>query len=878
MANTRNVTKGGAAAVPSAAPDPLRELERGVARVRAEIALYWLGFALEALAAGVLTYAVAWGVADVLCDLAPDTHRVVRALFFGLAAAGAAGLAVLAWRRIPDRGAIATRMEAREPAFEGSLLAAVQALEEPERVPAAVAWISAQRASEVLRVTGAAPIRPRVRRTPLHLWLFGTMIAILAAAGFFGPRFFQAFLRGFFPEDPAVFAPELALEVRPGNVEVAEGDNIAVEALLRGGAAAAVLLQVRDEDGEAGPAPEEHALARDASAGDTQSECWSGVLGLVARPRLYRVVAYVRDPGRVMPWTFASPWYRATPVRRARLLGLDVLVEPPEYSGGAPRLWKDPERVQVLARSTVTVLARAAPARDLNAGVLSAPGGLELPMNRLLGDGGEAAYRAGFVADRPGTLRLRVEPATGLEKDEGRDGLLEAALLLEIVQDLPPDAEAAIPEGAEAEALGLPVQLRLADDIGLVSARLVVKALPAGEGGDPAVAGKELSYKIPLDGSPKKVQARWYLPAQGLGDLLSRSFAYRVEATDGARPLAQTTQSPWQRWEPGSNDSSPQNGMLEQQGRRGRRQLARKDAFSKIPDLTPEQLAQLGAQGGLGGAGPGGGSGEERPKELVRPKAERLKGRDPADLGGDDSGGEAKGEQPKSGSENGKGEGTGEKSGEGKGGQGDREGKGNGTGEGERGSGEPGAGGAGGGGSGGGEGNNYERPEGLAQDAQGKRGNKGGGGGSSRGGSGQGGTGDGGAKEGPTPRDGGLKTGDERGRNSPEMTPPDLETLARMKNCSLDEAKAYAQRAGIEVANTGFGKEGGAERVLGVAESNNRRDGSFDLQTPQTLPAAKKLPEKAAPRPPQAPGAVRLEEIEPLYRPWVQGYFRQLRE
>ena len=70
----------------------------------------------------------------------------------------------------------------------------------------------------------------------------------------------------------------------------------------------------------------------------------------------------------------------------------------------------------------------------------------------------------------------------------------------------------------------------------------------------------------------------------------------------------------------------------------------------------------------------------------------------------------------------------------------------------------------------------------------------------------------------------------------------------------------------------------GAERVLGVAESNNRRDGSFDLLTPQALPAAKKAPEKAAPKPPQAPGAVRLEEIEPLYRPWVQGYFRQLRE
>lgn len=858
-------------AVPAAAPDPLRELDRGVARVRGEIALYWLGFALEVLAAGVLTYAVAWGVADVLWDLAPDTHRVLRALFFALAAAGAAGLAVLAWRRIPDRGTIATRMEAREPAFEGSLLAAVQALEDPDHVPAAVAWISAQRASEVLRETGAAPIRPSVRRTPLHLWLFGAMIAILAAAGLFGPRFFQAFLRGFFPEDPAVFAPELAIEVRPGNVAVVEGENISVETLLHGDTASAVLVQVRDEDGEAGPAPEEHALARDDSATDTQSERWSGGLGLVARPRLYRVVAYVRDPGRVMPWTFVSPWYRATPVRRARLLGVDVLVEPPAYSRSAPRLWKDPERIQVLSRSTVTLLARAAPVRDLGDGMLSAPGGLELPMNRMPGDGGEAAYRAGFVADRPGTLRLRIEPAPGREERDSSDGALEAALLLEIVQDLPPEAEASIPEGAEIEALGLPVQLRLADDIGLVSARLVVKALPAGEGGDPAVAGKEISYKIPFDGSPKKVQERWYLPAQGLGDLLARGFAYRVEATDGARPLAQTTQCPWQRWAPGSNDSSPQNGMLEQQTRRGRRQLARKDAFSKIPDLTPEQLAQLG---GIGNAGD---SSEDRPKELVRDKAERLEGRDPAELGVDDADGEKQDGDKARAQDN---KGGGENSGEGAGGKSDseREGKGSGTGEGERGSGEPGAAGAGGGGSGGGEGSNYERPEGLSQDAQGKRANKGGGGGSSRGGSGQGGTGDGGAKDGPTPRDGGLKTGRERGRGSPEMTPPDLETLARMKNCSLDEAKAYAQRAGIEVANTGFGKEGGAERVLGVAESNNRRDGSFDLQTPQALPAAQKAPEKAAPKPPQAPGAVRLEEVDPPYRPWVQGYFRHLRE
>ena len=82
MSNPSGPSVAKAAPAASSAPDPLRELGRAVNAVRGEIALYWFGFALEVLFAGVLTYLVAWGTADVWWDLAPGTHRVLRAVFF----------------------------------------------------------------------------------------------------------------------------------------------------------------------------------------------------------------------------------------------------------------------------------------------------------------------------------------------------------------------------------------------------------------------------------------------------------------------------------------------------------------------------------------------------------------------------------------------------------------------------------------------------------------------------------------------------------------------------------------------------------------------------------------------------------------------------
>jgi hypothetical protein len=476
---------------------------------------------------------------------------------------------------------------------------------------------------------------------------------------------------------------------------------------------------------------------------------------------------------------------------------------------------------------------------------------------------------------------------------------LQTLLPLTVVLDQPPEAEATIPEAAQVEG-GLPVDLCLRDDFGLRAARLVLKPILP-EAGPPVLElpGEE-AYEIPLAPGQRVLAERRILPLQGLGTWLGMGFQYRVEATDNCVPAGQTGYSPWRRYEAArkGRPAPEQTALLEASRRARPRSLLRPDALSRIPDFTPDELAQLGDVG----------RGQPASQQLQRPATKRLEdgsqagaGAPAGGAGGQASAGarDAAGGQgydlprglpqegsPASGSS---GAGGGEAGGSaGKGGKGEPTAKsgdasasaGPGAGRGGEAGGSAGKGGkgeptakggdasasAGPGAGRGGEGRQGEgqpqTPGGAAGDAQEQ--DAGPGGQVPSGASGPGGA---------QPRDGGPKTGRETGPGEPEMAPPDLQTLARMKEISLEEARLYAQKLGLAAAQTGFGVS--PTEPAPVRPGPARRWELGSLRVEPDAPQRKGEPGEAPPARPAVPKP-RLAEIDPSYRPLVEAYFRRM--
>ena len=875
---------------------PLAEVARFLFAAQAGILSYWALFALELLVAGGITALALWGLADLLAEFSPGTQRLIRAAYLIGAFLAAASLLAVVVRQARRRSELALWMEAREPAFDGHLLAAAEALESPARVPPAVAVIAAERALEILKVTGARPIHPRLPWTLAHFWLLGAMAVTLLAALSFGPAFFQAFVRGLFPASAveAVLAIRF-LEVQPGQAQSIAGDALPVEALLSGTRAGAVYVQVRALQDEAGPAPVEHALfpVPEAQAGDR----WRGSLGVLHKDSVYRLVAYdAADLGvRRHPRVYSTEWYPVCVRPRAGLREFSVWVEAPGYTGYRPYGRSHPTSVQALAQSEITVLLGAAPAGDLGTGHAELPGGRPAALDRLYEKEGLAYYRMRFTAERSGILRLQLGPA-----EESRTGV-RTALAVIVVQDLAPEADAVIPADALPGPGGLPVDLRVNDDIGLTSARLILRPLPPEEGADPSEVVREIAYEIPLpQKSRREVHERWILPAQGLEAWLAAGFLYQVEAMDGAAPIAQTGRSLLRRWDPkrAGRPHTEQAGLLEAPPKHSTRSLTRPNAFGKIPNPNPNELAQLGD--------PGAGT---RPKQLQRPNAERLDsgGKSSAGAGSAGAGAQASGakkssgagsaNKPQDGYENAQalpraekpepptphaGEGQATPGPDGKESSKPEDSAGKRPPEGERKTEEPGAKGkAGRGGTGatdgssGGPGEEEKR----AESGSSSQGDPGAGSPSQAGSADEGaGTGPGtqpgtGGAGGQTPRDGGLKSGKEVGTGSGKMAPPDLQTLARMKGLSTEEARRYLEQKGIGLVRTDFGKASPIGGRLSDVQPANASARLFAMATP-TVPKKGGLG-STSPLPGGSPQA-RLSTIDPLYYPIVEGYFKRM--
>lgn len=859
-----------AASLPSVSrpppPSTLGALERRVTRLQTLVASWRLLWGFECLlAVGLLVLALV-GMADQLVRFDQDSLCKFSMIWWGSGLLVLIGLGVWVWRHTPGRGLLALHLEARERAYAGHLLTAVEALERPGEVPAALAEFSAEQSWRVLKQMPSRSVCPSLHWRAAHLALTGSVAVLVLGFGLFGVGYWRSVWDAAFPGPSAASAAaQLNLtEVRPGNAEIGEGESLAVEALCEGTMAGSLVLQVRDANGR-------RPVERELKAGEAGA--WQGRIDDVRKPCQYRVVAFGNaSAARRAAAATTSTWFNVSLRPAQALRSVAVLVEPPAYTALPAHWMNDPEMIEAPAQSAITLLIKAVPASGLSVAHAEVPGGGSVRLDRLADEGGVAQFRLRFVPERSGLLRLGIAAAQKERAD------VQTLLPISLVGDRVPDVAARIPDGALADAEGLPVDLCARDDYGLTAARLVVRRLREGVELSQE-ATRETRFDVPLSGGIRALDERWIIPHEGLDEWLSTGFEYRLEAEDNAQPKGQLAQSPWLRYEPHkrSQAQAEPSGLFDPPKQRRPRQLARGNALSNLPNPTPEELAQMK---GLG-------DGVDAPRQLRRPQAERLddgaRGSGSGSSGG--GGGKASGapksgekdrydlpqglpkdqekEKPKPGGETGKAAGGKDK------GQDRGQGQGQAQGKGEPEGGEPRSGQhqpkdkEEGPGKGEGQGTSQNGPKtaegGDEEDAGGALGSS----------QTQPGSGPGGRQE----RDGGPKTGREAGAGSGPMAPPDVATLARMKGLTPEEAEAYARQHGIAAPASGFGARTGGRTPRAGEQGIRQEMGRFAVK--EAAAVGSRANTDAA----QSKGesVVRLSwgEIDPVYQPSVEGYFQR---
>lgn len=854
-------------------PPPLvvGALERRLTRIRAGVACWRLLWGLEYLCAGGMTVLALVALTDQVTRIDQDTLCTLSMVMWACAAAVLIGVCGWVWRRTPGRGLLALQLEARERAYAGHLLTAVESMERPDEVPPALAEISAEHSWRLLRPMPFRSIAPPMRWRGAHGTLAFSIAILVLGLGLFGVGYWRSVLDVAFPGASAwSVATQLSwIEVRPGDAAIEEGESLAIEARCEGALAGGLAVQVREAPGR--PTSVRPLQMNDAGA-------WLGHIDLLRKPCEYRVVAFgSASAARRGAQAAASRWFQVRLRPGQAVRGVAALIEPPAYTG-LPAYWiKEAELLEAPDQSVVTLLVEAVPATGLAEGHAQVPGGASLPFDRLADHLGAAQFCLRFQPERSGVLRLTIASSRKARAD------LQALLPIRLIGDRTPVVAARIPDGAAPDAEGLPVDLRAQDDYGLASLRLAVRPFP--EGAELTAEGKrEWRFAVPVTHGTRNLDERWVIPNEGLDEWFATGFEYRLEAEDSAQPRAQQAQSSWLRYEPHKRSPSQAEpgGLFDPPKQRRPRQLARGNAFSHLPNPSPEELAHMK---GLG-------DGVDAPKQLRRPQAERLGDGTPASGGGSNrasGGGKAGGEAgsaekdrydlpqgpPK---EHGK---------EGPPPTGDRKDGADGTDGGDRGSeqgtdtsqgkgepegGEPRSG-------------QYqpkkkdERPgrgegQGTSEDGQqtadgGEEANPGGAVDSSQT---QPGSGPGGRRE----RDGGPKTGREAGAGRGAMAPPDMTTLARMKGLTPEEAEAYARQHRIAALASGFGTRMGGRKPQAGEQGLRQEMGPLDVN--DATPYGGKTDGGQAP--PVSENAVRLTwgEIDPIYQSSVEGYFQRWEE
>lgn len=840
---------------------PLLDLTKALRDTQRSICLRWSIFAAEVLAAVLISSLVVWVIAHLLFRFSPDAQQLVRVIYIGIGVLALGSMLAVVLRQTPERCRLALQMEAVEPAFKGALLSAVEAIERPAEVPPAVATIAAERALRVLEGVGLRFRRPVGPWLPVHLWLVTSLSVLLGVAGWLGPAFKDVFVGVLLDAGPTMTAAATRFEVvRPGRTSVVQGDAIEVEAELSGEEPYRVSIQIRDARKPGVRYSSQHSLFADR-------KIWRGSLDSISAASAYRLLAYAGIGGETP--VAVTPWYGIDVRPTARIKALSAAVKPPRYSRLPVRRYKQPTSITVLRGSVIEVLAEAGPGKDLAGGIVELPGGGQVKAERIAAKTKDAHYVARFTATKSGVARL------SLEASQAAKSGVHALLTVKVTEDRAPVADALIRDGTLPGEKGLPVSLNLRDDLGLVSARIVLRPVSSEQ---VPVGGqmRDITRAIPLPQNARERKGIWHLPASGLEPWLISGFKYQVEVRDSAEPMAQTGRSAWRTWKPEARDKpyAESPGLL---SRRMPRRLARKNALRGIPDLTSEQASALGDLG------------SGRRTSRSRPKTERLEDplAEPRSPGPSSGGQRPRGDAKRPGASGVK-DGSDayekpEKPGSGKGSDaspipgpgGDEKGRAGGEGpetagatDGDRkrsakpGDGSPESGKQSGKGSeegGRGSGDRSEGEDGSQESETGSLPPD-----SSSGGRG-------GGAGGPKPRDGGPKSGDEPGDGGGEMAPPDLDTLSRMRGTTVDDVRAYAEKKPLPHAHRDFGTRRPNEQISSVQDSNKSIDRPFSFATSEQRGGSSKGARKRN-------VGVRMERVDPMYKALVESYFRKTRK
>ncbi len=580
---------------------------------------------VELILAFASIFLAVWIATVLALPFLASACRQIR--FVWLGALGAA-TAASAWRaaaeRISERS-LAAIWERAFPGFDGCLLTAVEAAR-GVTVPAEILAISSRNARNVMRslpVPTPVPERRPAGRT--HVFLCLTFAVHLLLVAYLQADYFRGLVICLWASPSRAAVLPAITEIRPGNVEIVEGDPIEISALVQpAGLIASASVETDSWFGGDGVSVGMRLGERAVGSGD--ADRWVVRFPAALNSFRYRIAAVPERPAAIWPFRPAegaleaviSSWHEVRVETTLRVIGFRAVVSPPQYTGEAERSYESPF-FEALSGSVARI--EVVVSREDAEGVfvpswgppvplvpLSSASGLPPPpaqpnrcaaTERKAGPGGKAesladnssAHRAvrmsvEFHVGRGGEWEIRlssvraggVEAAGGIAGSAGKAIIIRGAVTVRL--DRPPTVYCRISDGAAVGECGLPVELHISDDFGIYDAALIIYK----SGGGTA------SYVVPAIRGQRELARAMYIPGDDL--VPGETIEYVLQARDNFPSAHQASRTEPKKFTvPKMESVGPMFG--------GRRSLTR-------PGKAGEGLREPGGAGESGGsAGPG---------------------------------------------------------------------------------------------------------------------------------------------------------------------------------------------------------------------------------------------------------------------------------
>ncbi|MCX7806681.1 MAG: DUF4175 domain-containing protein, partial [Planctomycetota bacterium] len=452
-----------------------------------------------------------------------------------------------------------------------------------------------------------------------------TFAVHLLMAAYLQADYFRALAICLWAPPPAPAAPLSIAEVRPGDVEVVEGDPVGISALVR--PADSVSSAFVETDSWLGGEGVRVRMRRGEGAADPGgADRWTVRFPAVLKSFRYRIAAEPERPAAMWPFRPAdrpaeavvSAWHEVRAGATLKAIGFRAAVSPPPYTGEAERvsespffeaLWGSSVRIEVVA-SREDAEGAFVPSWGPPVLLVPASGAAEPPppvrrnpgagSGREADPGGKAGARVGgaqpagrkrmsveFQAGRGGEWEIRLSPGrTGGGGGAGGVGGAGNAVVIRgavtVRMDRPPAVFCRIPDGAAIGERGLPVELRVSDDFGISDAALIVSKS----------GGVSAAYDVPAVRGRRELARTMYIPGEDL--VPGETVEYVLQARDNFPDAPQVARTEPKKFTvPKAESGGPMFG--------GRRSLKR-------PGRVGEGLREPGGGGAAGGAGGAGGT------------------------------------------------------------------------------------------------------------------------------------------------------------------------------------------------------------------------------------------------------------------------------